>query len=159
MNRFTPNHRGQGISIARDLLSHSLSSRLIAIHSFDPTLQPHSPKRHPHTSPVNMDSLPRDVRGVVAQQEGNDGCYLLRRRTAFHDAARVGRLLQLLLPRGGVGRPPKVHLRDNPARRNRVDANPVADKLLRHGLRDGHQASFYSVVDPHAGPAEKTGFR
>ena len=30
---------GQGTSIAWELLSHSLFSRLIAIHAFDPTLQ------------------------------------------------------------------------------------------------------------------------
>ena len=77
---------------------------------------------------------------------------------AFHDAAFIWRLLQLLLSRGGVGRPPKVHLRDNPARRNGVDANAVADELLRHGFRDGHQTGFNGIVDPHVGPAEKAAF-
>ena len=46
-----------------------------------------------------MNSLPCDVGGVVAQQEGDNGCHLLRRGAAFHDTAVIWRLLQLPLSR------------------------------------------------------------
>ena len=106
-----------------------------------------------------MNGLPGDVGGVVAQQEGDDGCHLVRRRSAFHDTSFVRRIFQFFLSRGGVGRPVEVHLRHNPARRHGVDANPVVDELLRHGFREGHDAGFYGVVDPSAGSAEKSGLR
>ena len=42
--------------------------------------------RHPPTSTVNVERLSCDIRGIIAEEESDSGCDLLRSRAASHDA-------------------------------------------------------------------------